>query len=113
MQRESAKLLEDMLAAALAIQQLVVGRSDEDLRRERPLRHAIYFEFMIIGEALSKMRQSDEPLYEAFTENWRIVGFRNQIVHGYFKLDETITWRIVVEKLPLLIEELKREMAAR
>jgi uncharacterized protein with HEPN domain len=40
------------------------------------------------------------------SEHWRIVGFRTQIIHGYAKIDDEITWRIIQDKLPILRREL-------
>jgi len=68
---------------------------------------------VIIGEALSQLRLRDESMVEHITESHRIIGFRNQIVHGYRKLDDAISWRIVETKLPVLIGDLKRLMAAK
>jgi len=48
-------------------------------------------ELEIIGEA-TKYLLEDELLEKKYR---RIVDFRNQIVHGYFGIDETIVWDVV------------------
>jgi len=47
-------------------------------------------ELEIIGEATNKLLQANilDPQYRM------IVDFRNQIVHGYFGIDETIVWEV-------------------
>lgn len=108
MQPESRKLLADMREATDAISAFAANKCLADLANDALLRSGIYFQFIIIGEALSQLRTSDESTVERISEHWRIIGFRNQIVHGYSKIDDEITWRIVQDKLPVLRAELER-----
>lgn len=107
MQPETKKLLFDMYESARSIQQFVAGKELADVQRDDQLRSAIYFKFVIIGEALTQIRQREADISEQITESWRIIGFRNQITHGYGKLDDEVTWRIIDQKLPKLVNELK------
>jgi uncharacterized protein with HEPN domain len=34
-----------------------------------------------------------------------IVGFRNQIIHGYSSIEDAITWDIIQQSLPVLLNE--------
>lgn len=102
---ESRKLLTDMLEAARSIEQFVEGRSFAELKRDDSLRSSIYFKFIIIGEALTQLRQRDPKTTERISEHARIIGFRNQIIHGYGKIDDEITWRILEQKVPVLLRE--------
>jgi uncharacterized protein with HEPN domain len=61
---------------------------------------------MIVGEALTRIRDDHPDVIDRISEHWRIIGFRNQIIHGYAKIDDEITWRIVETKLPILRIEL-------
>jgi len=45
------------------------------------------------------------------SEYARIIGFRSQVVHGYAKIDDEITWRIFQDKLPVLLKELTQLLA--
>lgn len=38
-------------------------------------------------------------------EHRKIIGFRNILIHGYAEVDDTVVWSIIVEKLPLLLED--------
>jgi len=111
MQRESRKLLADMLEAASAIKEFAAGKTVADLKRDKLLRAGIYYEFVIIGEAMARLRDHDEPTADKISEYWRIVGFRNQIIHGYAKIDDEITWRIIEKRLPVLLKELRQLLA--
>ena len=100
-----------MLEAADGIVEFATAKTVADLKRNKLLRAGIYYEFVVIGEALAKLRDMDEESAEKISEHWRIIGFRNQIIHGYAKVDDEITWRIIQKKLPVLREELQRLLA--
>ena len=107
MQPETQKLLNDALEACGTIKEFVSGKDLADFLKDRLLRAGVYYEFAIIGEALTQLRQRDPAALDRISENSRIIGFRNQIIHGYGKLDDEITWRIVQTKLPVLHQELE------
>jgi uncharacterized protein with HEPN domain len=109
---EVQKLLADMLDAVNAISEFASGRSLSDFAQNKLLRSAIYYQFVVIGEALSQLRTMDEATAEQISEYWRIIGFRNQIIHGYAKIDDEITWRIVQDKVPVLHTELRQLLRA-
>lgn len=108
MRPESRKYLGDMLECAQAIQEFVKGRRAEDLGTDNLLRSAIYWQYAVIGEALSQLTRVDEATAEHISEHRRIIGFRNQIVHGYARIDDEITWGITQTKLPKLIADIER-----
>jgi len=63
---------------------------------------AVIRELEIIGEATNKLLKMD-----ALDSQYRmIVDFRNQIVHGYFGIDENIVWEVVTELLDNFIDSL-------
>ena len=94
---EAKKLLTDMLEAAQLIHGFIAGKTLFDMTQDKLLRSGVYFQFTIIGEALSKLRAFDAALAGRISESPRIIGFRNQVIHGYSKIDDEITWRIISE----------------
>jgi uncharacterized protein with HEPN domain len=82
MQPETRKRLDDMLGAADAIGRFVAGKTMADYLADELLRAGVYHEFSIIGEALSQIRKSEPDVAERISEYDRIIGFRNQIIHG-------------------------------
>jgi uncharacterized protein with HEPN domain len=108
MQLESAKYLRDILDAAGAIQDYVRGKQFEDFLNTRSLRDAVHWNFCVIGEAVSQLRTIDEPTVEKLSGYWKIVGLRNQLIHGYGVIDSRITWGIIEDKLPILVREAKQ-----
>ncbi len=109
---EIGKLLLDMLEAARSIATFVRGKSFEDFCGDDQLRSSIFFKFIVIGEALSQLRLRNPELVEGIAESQRIVGLRNQVVHGYGKLDDAISWRVIEQKIPVLISDVGKLLAA-
>jgi uncharacterized protein with HEPN domain len=60
-------------------------------------------ELEIIGEATNYLLKAEI----IDRKHRRIVDFRNQIIHGYFGVDENIVFDVVKNGLPKYIEELK------
>ena len=60
-------------------------------------------ELEIIGEATNKILHLTG---DASKEKRRIVNFRNQIVHGYFGINENIVWDVIQSKLNDLHDDL-------
>ena len=106
MQPETRKLLLDMLQAATSIEEFASGRTLSDLEHDKLFRSGVSYQFVIIGEAISKLRQVDQVTFDAISESPRIVAFRNQIIHGYGAIKDNITWQIIQDKLPVLKQEL-------
>jgi len=103
---EVKKYLSDMTEAAAAIETFCRGRVIADLSSDKFFRSAVYYQFVIIGEALSQLHKIDEATFARITEATRIVGFRNQIIHGYQVIRDAVTWQIIQEKLPVLQADL-------
>ena len=100
-----------MLDAGRAIEQYTATETLEKYLDDRLLRDAVNWNFCIIGEALSQLKRIDQPLVERITDHWKIIGLRNQLVHGYGVINNQITWDIVKSKLPTLIRELNQLLA--
>ena len=111
MRPEAKALLYDAQQAASAIQKFVRDRAFEEMGRDDLLRSAIHWQFAIIGGAMAQLRQLDEATFDRIAESPRIVALRNQILHGYPKIQDTITWQIIQDKLPLLRSELEQLLA--
>jgi len=107
MQLESRTLLTDALMAVDLIEQFTRGRKLEELAADPLLRSGVYWQFAVLGEALSRLQKVDTATFELISESWRIVGFRNQILHGYDVIRSHIDLPIIQDKLPLLKLELE------
>ena len=109
---ESARYLRDMLDAADATDEQVAGFDDDRFVQARVVRDAVTWNLCVIGEALSQLWKADVAVGRQVTDHRRIVGLRNQLIHGYGVIDHGVTWRIVADHLPVLRAELERLLAS-
>ena len=107
MNDKTRKNLIDILQAAEEIHDFVYGMDFEGYQNTPVTKRAVERDFEIIGEALSRIKNTDSELLEKISEHHRIIGFRNILIHGYDVVDEAIVWQAVTNHLPILIREVK------
>jgi uncharacterized protein with HEPN domain len=107
MNNETRKNLVDVLQAAEEIQDFVQGMDFRAYRKNPVTQRAVERDFEIIGEALNRIKYTDNELLAKISEHQRIIGFRNILIHGYDIVDEAIVWQAVTKHLPILIGEVK------
>ncbi len=89
MQRDGRTFLWDRPDAADAIQGYVQGRNFDDYLANRLLRAGAEREFVTIGEAMSQFAKLAPEVAARISDMRRIIGFRNMIVHGYDRIEDT------------------------
>jgi len=93
-ERNIAILLGDIAEAIQNIFEFIKGFSFENYSSDIKTRHAVEHNFMIIGEAVSRLPDNFKQNHTEI--NWRQVkDFRNVIVHDYFGIDNNIVWDII------------------
>lgn len=103
---ETKKLLEDIRDAAQFIFDQTQSRSFEDYERERLVRDAVERNFIVIGEAFTRLARIDATMAGRFSNFPQIVGFRNVVVHGYDMIEDAIVWGIILNEIPRLLIQL-------
>ena len=80
-----------------------VPRQFEEYRRNLMLRRAIERNVSIIGEAVNRVVKEypDVPISNARA----IIATRNRVIHAYDAVTDDIMWKIVINDLPRLREE--------
>jgi uncharacterized protein with HEPN domain len=111
MPHDAQTLLEDIRHAAQLIQDFATGRSLTDYTSDMMLRSAVERQFIIIGEALSRLEKLDAALSGRITNYRQIIGFRNVLVHGYDAIDDPIVWQVIQQDLPELKKQAEDLMA--
>ena len=76
------------------------------------LRTAVERQFEIVGEALTQARAVEPDLVDGIGNARAIIGFRNQLIHGYALVDDEIVWGNI-ERLPGLVDDVARLLRAR
>ncbi|MGL6134019.1 MAG: HepT-like ribonuclease domain-containing protein [Prochlorococcaceae cyanobacterium] len=66
------------------------------------IRSAVEREFIIIGEALTKLSRLDPALFSQIPHAPKIISFRNMLTHEYTKVDNALVWGVIEAYLPSL-----------
>lgn len=107
MKDETRKNLVDILNAAVEIREFIEGMDFHDYQESTVTRRAVERNFEIIGEALNRVKSKEDELIEEISEHYRIIGFRNILIHGYDIVDEAIVWQAATKHLPVLVAEVE------
>ena len=67
---------------------------------------AIQMNIAIIGEAMNRLLKLQPDL--AISNARKIVNTRNYVIHGYDSLRNEILWAIVINDLPILLQEVEQ-----
>jgi len=103
--RDARAYLYDIVQACEAIAEVLGASDDESYRSELIVRLATERELITIGEAAARLAEvepdagADWPV--ALTA---VVGLRNILVYGYFKVDDGRVYEIASQQVPLLLE---------
>ena len=113
MHKRDIKLyLDDILDSINAIKDFTKGIEYNFFVNDRKTYSATLREFIVIGEAISKIDDSFKTNYPDI--DWKIIkDFRNFIVHEYFGVDPKIVWDAVqfeIDELDKNISTIKNEL---
>ncbi len=108
MNEKVLKCLYDIKLAIEEIDSFFVGRQKrfDEYFKDILLKRAIERDLEIIGEAINRILKED-PLFPIENAR-RIVGLRNQIIHGYDNVSDENIWGIVINHIPRLKEEVSQ-----
>ena len=67
---------------------------------------AIQMNIAIIGEAMNRLLKLQPDL--AISHARKIANTRNYVIHGYDSLRNEILWAIVINDLPILLQEVEQ-----
>jgi uncharacterized protein with HEPN domain len=103
MQRDPRAFLWDVREAALAVQTFIAGMDVATYAANEMAQSAVERKFEIIGEALNQLAKLDAALAARIPDLPQIVAFRNQLIHGYAKVNVSTVWNVTQNALPPLI----------
>lgn len=73
--------------------------------RDETLKRAFVRSIEIIGEASKKIPDNIKRQYPDI--EWKaVIGMRDKLVHDYFGVDHDLVWDVVINKIPLLQEQI-------
>lgn len=108
----SVRLYHALEAARKAVTYLG-DRSLEEFTRDDQLQSSIYWQLMVIGEAMNHASREEPGIHDELPAVPAIIGLRNRIVHGYEEINDSLVLEVLNGRLPELIRELERILATR
>ena len=94
--------LYDVRESVADILRYVGQKSKGEYDADDMLRAAVERKYLIIGEALNRIKKIDLMTFMKIRESDKIIGFRNILAHGYDQIDDDVSWMIICDKLPIL-----------
>jgi uncharacterized protein with HEPN domain len=105
MNHELKAYLYDICEACKQIMEFTRGLSFEEYKAHDLVKAAVERKFVTIGEALMRIRREYPEILEHISGHYRIIGFRNVLVHGYDIIDDATVWSAVIDSVPVLLRE--------
>ena len=84
------------------IYRFIGNKGKDEYDNDDLLRSAVERKYMIIGEALNRIKKVDLVVFMMIRESDKIIGFRNVLAHGYDEINDDVSWMIICDKLPIL-----------
>ena len=98
--------LQHILQAISFIDEFVKGIELKSFISDHLVQSAVVRQFEIIGEATNNISESLKTKYPEV--QWKeIKGFRNFLIHEYFRVDAIELWQTIGEDLPIIKDQLE------
>jgi len=107
MKRDESLFIEDILDYIERIEKSVKNLTGKKFKSDNMLIDATVRRLEIIGEAAKNISDKTREKYPEIP--WKdIAGFRDVIIHGYFKVDLNTVWKVIKDDLPKLKEKINK-----
>ena len=97
----------DIKQACDEIAEFTHDMSYEEYSGNAMVKAAVERKFLMIGEALIRLKRENPEILKTITDHEKIIGFRNVLVHGYDIIDDATVWSAVKDSMPTLRQEVE------
>ena len=108
MERDPNTFLFEIVKSCHNIAAFTKGIDIETYRVDPLIKSAVERQFIVIGEALNRLKIVAPSIFESITDAGRIVGFRNILVHGYDIVSDELVWEIISGYMPDLLSHCEK-----
>ncbi len=88
MDHDPKAYLFDIKQACDEIKEFIQDMSFEEYSRNSMVKAAVERKFLVIGEAMTRLKREHPEIIDKITDHEKIIGFRNVLVHGYDIIDD-------------------------
>lgn len=107
MKKDETYYLAHMLDYADKLRAVSAQTTRDQYDTDEKIQAAYRYWLQVIGEAARQVQPAFQTEHPQIP--WRpIIGMRNRIVHDYLGIDDDTVWKTVEERIPELIDELKK-----
>jgi len=99
--------LVDIRDCAVRILHYLDGLSSQEFKQNGLVRDAVERRYIIIGEAINRLRDAAPQFVDRIEDQAAIRKFRNLIVHHYQVIDADYMYTISLEDVPVLLEQVQ------
>lgn len=92
----------DIKQACDEIKEFIQYMSFEEHSRNFMVKAAVERKFLVIGEAMTRLKREHPEIIDKITDHEKIIGFRNVLVHGYDIIDDATVWSAIKDIMPTL-----------
>ena len=108
MDHDPKAYLFDIQQACDEIREFTHGISFQEYIRNAMVKAAVERKFLVIGEAMTKLKKEHPEILKKITDHEKIIRFRNVLVHGYDMIDDTTVWSAIKDSMPTLQYEVEK-----
>jgi len=107
MDHDPKAYLFDIKQACDEIEEFTLEMSFEKYSGNSMVKAAVERKFLVIGEAMTRLKREHPEMLEKITDYEKIIGFRNVLVHGYDIIDDKTVWSAIKDSVPTLRDEVE------
>ena len=97
--------VQHILQAIAYVEEFVKNNDAKSFVKNYLLQSAVVRQFEIIGEAIGNISDGVKSKYPE-VEWMKIKGFRNLLIHEYFRVDAIELWQTIQDDLPVLKDQM-------
>jgi uncharacterized protein with HEPN domain len=107
MDHDPKAYLFDIKRACEEIEGFVQEMSFEEYSGNSMVKAAVERKFVVIGEAMMRLKGQHPEILNEIPDHEKIIGFRNVLVHGYDIIDDATVWSAIKDSMPILRHEVE------
>lgn len=107
MDHDPKAYLFDIKQACDEIKEFIQDMSFEEYSRNSMVKAAVERKFLVIGEAMARLKREHPEIIDKITDHEKIIGFRNVLVHGYDIIDDATVWSAIKDSIPTLRHQIE------
>lgn len=102
MDHDPKAYLFDIKQACDEIKEFTHNMSFEEYSRNSMVKAAVERKFLVIGEAMTRLKREYPKILDKITDHEKIIGFRNVLIHGYDIINDSTVLSAVKDSIPTL-----------